>query len=877
MYTLGRGGTIQNWLACGPDVRPIDHLPALVPSDGPALGKNRRWLLNYWAYDPRVIRLKQDLFDHTNLLNWTPRQRPIVNGPAIHDHRWRYAVTEADEAIDFSRFNFTPSVMRAWIYTGLTVDENCTIDAELLTIAPAHIWVNGELQCQFDQTFSYVRTLYVPTRISLKAGYNEVYVHGLMFGWREARLALGLRLHSDRDIKVSVPLGDVDEEAWMTAESTLNYIHIDRFAYTDLPGSLILDANAPQGIDLLAQVTIPNTGSIQAEPLVSGTIRLEPGQRAELPYNKGVARALTALSGETTLTLSLRPADGTPIVLSRHAWLSANTFSSIPYGTYESRRREVLDHLSGMSHDVCAAMAAVATGKTQWIESTAVAVACEYMENRLDCADFYAVSLLALLYWYEGNVKPEDKCRIEKAFMEFKFWIDEPGLDAMCYFTENHQILFHVSAYLAGQCWPDTVFANSGLTGQQQTQRAHRRIRNWIRRRLKGGYSEWDSNAYMALDIFAMLALVEFADSSALREMAETLLHKSFFMLAMQSYRGAHGSTHGRCYVEGLKSARVENTSSLQRIAWGMGIFNGETRATSLLALAKRYKVPAIIQDIGGDTESPVATYSRSTATFRQNFDMRSDRWDVRTITRRTTDYMLSAAIDYFPGERGIQEHLWQATLSPEAVVFTNYPGNSQEHGHARPNFWAGSALLPRVAMHNRCVICLYQFEEKVGMGYSHAYFPTACFDEWVLDDQWVFARYGTGYIALWGDGELILTRQGRHTQQELRSSGQSTAWLCCVGSQIEDGRFAEFQTRVQNHTPTQNNSVIRWTTRDDDTISFAWDTPFMVNGQVVDWDNFPHYRNRYTDTAIEDNTMTIRAGNQSLVLDLAKGRLVKS
>ena len=311
----------------------------------------------------------------------------------------------------------------------------------------------------------------------------------------------------------------------------------------------------------------------------------------------------------------------------------------------------------------------------------------------------------------------------------------------------------------------------------------------------------------MTLDAFAMLALVEFADSPRLREMAATLLDKLFFLLACQSFLGAHGSTHGRCYVTGLKSARVENTSSLQRIAWGMGIFNGETRATGLLALAQHYHVPAN----HSAHRRRCKPHRRDLCPFqsdhfRSQFDMRSDEWDVRTITYRSPDVMLSAAIDYRPGEFGIQEHVWQATLGSEAVVFTTYPGNSQEHGNARPNFWAGSARLPRVGMVEKTVICLYRFEPGVGLGFSHAYFPTLMFDQYALDGQWAFARSGEGYIALWGDSELLLTENGRHAGQELRSTGAGEVWLCHVGRAAEEGDFAAFCARVKEaHTPHKN------------------------------------------------------------------------
>ncbi len=48
-------------------------------------------------------------------------------------------------------------------------------------------------------------------------------------------------------------------------------------------------------------------------------------------------------------------------------------------------------------------------------------------------------------------------------------------------------------------------------------------------------------------------------------------------------------------------------------------------------------------------------------------------------------------------------------------------------------------------------MICLYRFEPGVGLGLSHAYFPTQMFDEYVIEDQWAFARSGQGYVAVWG------------------------------------------------------------------------------------------------------------------------------
>lgn len=884
LYPLAADGSIRNWLASGPAMTPIDHLADHVADSGSPFKKDGRWILNFWAYHPDSIKLKRALYHSKPSPVWQPDAPPALDATALGDSRWQYRLAEDDAMIDFSHFNFTPARMQAAVYAQVHSERDVTISAQVLTIGPFRLWLNNAILCEDNDVLSYVAPMTVRVSMLLRAGVNHLLLHGTMFGWREARLALGLRIGEEsQSIQVGIPLGAFDAQAWQETEKKLAQIILPNYAVTELPGEVTLPANAADSLEIDMHTTIPITGSPWSRfgqlqlPDGHAEATLTPGSSAPLPLTDEVAAAMARMPGENSLTLTIRPKNGLPLMRQTKVWASNQTYSDQPYGDYNSRLQEALQHLADMPYDVLAAMAAVETGRAPHIDSGAIDIALSFLRNRHDCADFYAVALLTLLHRYTDQpaLRTEDQQRITDTFLNFKFWIDEPGLDGMCYFTENHQILFHVTAYLAGLLWPGHTFANSGLTGAEQQRRAQPRITNWIRRRLLGGYSEWDSNAYLALDVYAMLALAELANSPRLREMATTLLHKTFFMIAAQSYRGTHGSSHGRCYVEALKSARVENTSSLQRIAWGMGLFNGETRATGLLTLARRYRVPEIIQRIGTDTEREVITLARSHAAYRPQFDMHPGSWDVKTITLRTPDGMLSAAVDYRPGEMGVQEHLWQATLGPEAVIFTNYPGNNQLHGHARPNFWAGSVRLPRVVMHQRSLICLYPIAPDVGLGYSHAYFPQSAFDETQISGHWAFARSGDGYIALWGDGPLQLTPQGAHAHQELLSANNGHVWLCHLGRAEADGSFADFIMRVHHRAPERIGHGLRWQTPQGDTLKVVWDEPFQVNDQPVSWDDMPHYHNDYTQTPHGAEQMAITYRDERLKLDLAAGRIL--
>ncbi|MCU0514280.1 MAG: hypothetical protein MUE40_17125 [Anaerolineae bacterium] len=883
-YPVAADGVIGHWLACGTVTTScLPALRAVLGDDGPVFGAAGRWVLNYWAWDERSKALKKRVYAALPPFTWQPGPAPALHTPGIGGKSWRYAAVEEDQVVDFSLFNFNPMLMQGWLYAGLVVPQAVTLTADLITIGPARLFLNGALHTHYQREFSYVAVQRIPVQLSLQPGLNALYLQGDMLAWREARLALGLRLHTvPAGLTLHLPAGDVDAAAWHTAEAGLNRLLVKQFAFPALPGYLWLADDAPEPVTVEAEVSLPVPENVfqqaaGAAPPGRARLTLKPGERAELPIVTEVVAGMSGMPGENSLQLRLSAADGTPFSLRREIWAGRNAFSHTPYGTYDARVAEARAHLAQMPYDVLSSLAAVEAGQQEFISSAAVGLACHFLEQRNDCADFYTISLLALLYRTQGSpaLRPADAARIEAACLGFKYWLDEPGLDAMCYFTENHQILFQVAGYLAGQLWPQRVFSNSGRTGAQQMARQRPRIENWIIRRLQGNYSEWDSNAYMTLDAFAMLALVEFAASPRLRELATALLHRLFFLLASQSFRGVHGSTHGRCYVTALKSARVENTSSLQRIAWGMGIFNGETRATGLLALARRYRVPDILQRIGADVERVLVTKAWSYARFRPQFDMRGDAWDVRTITYRAPEVMLSAAVEHRPGEMGIQEHLWQATLGPEAVIFTTYPGNSQEHGNARPNFWAGSARLPRVVMHDKTVICLYRFEPGVGLGFSHAYFPVLMFDETVLEGPWAFARCGAGYVALWADGDLVLTEHGRHAGQELRSRGTGQAWVCRVGRAAEEGDFASFRARLLAAPPQSAGHRVLWSTPEGTRLALDWAEPLTVDAVPVRFDDLPQYQNAFTDTPMHAPIMTIAHDGQRLTLDLQRGRVM--
>jgi len=53
-----------------------------------------------------------------------------------------------------------------------------------------------------------------------------------------------------------------------------------------------------------------------------------------------------------------------------------------------------------------------------------------------------------ILYEYGDQIPAETRAKIEKSVLGFRYWWDETGGNSMCYWSENHQILFASAEYV---------------------------------------------------------------------------------------------------------------------------------------------------------------------------------------------------------------------------------------------------------------------------------------------------------------------------------------------------------------------------------------------------------------------------------------------
>ena len=295
-------------------------------------------------------------------------------------------------------------------------------------------------------------------------------------------------------------------------------------------------------------------------------------------------------------------------------------FSPEPFlPDYESRRAAFFEHILKNP--------APENTKIAWHELARLAAggtphegifhaALDFIDARKDCADFVLHGIIRLLFMVDGtwlmqngfpaiNHPPLTNELLQRArttVLNFKYFPNEPGIDSLCTWTENHYILYTSAAYLAGQMYPDEVFTNSGETGKQKVELNRKRILRWLDLRFHTGFSEWLSHVYYDEDLTALLALYDFAHDEEIRRKSEMVIHLLLLDMALNSFKGVFGSTHGRAYENTKKWASNEGTTDTSKLLFGTGIFSGFDNMSAIAFALSGYRVPKVIEKIASDS-----------------------------------------------------------------------------------------------------------------------------------------------------------------------------------------------------------------------------------------------------------------------------------
>lgn len=244
----------------------------------------------------------------------------------------------------------------------------------------------------------------------------------------------------------------------------------------------------------------------------------------------------------------------------------------------------------------------------------------EYIDGRYDCFDFNMHTALRLQYLYGDEIKqisPEGSRLIKETFVNAKYWMTEKGKDSMCFWSENHQILFAVAEYLAGMEWRDKIFTNDNSTGYERMKRARSRINYWMEHRYKYGFSEFNSTNYAPFNLGPMANFIQFAADED-RDMAERMkmiLDLQLYDIASNMYKYTFMAPAARAYVDNMVGIAGDKTRKYTDYIWNLNDEwkdNTHRMMLNFISMLEGkdnqgkpfYEVPKVILEIGKDIDT---------------------------------------------------------------------------------------------------------------------------------------------------------------------------------------------------------------------------------------------------------------------------------
>ncbi len=229
----------------------------------------------------------------------------------------------------------------------------------------------------------------------------------------------------------------------------------------------------------------------------------------------------------------------------------------------------------------------------------------KYIDNQYDCSDFRIATLIRVIYDFNLQIPDSEKVKIKKTLLNFRYWMDEPGENGMCYWSENHQILFASAEFLIGQLYPNEVFPNSGLTGKQHMEKAMHRIKEWLKMRWNYGFSEFYSTTYYNEDIAGMINIIDYAHDNEMVKRTEIIMDLLMYDIASQKMDNMFVSVSGRAYENGRKGGPRLSSTVITNYVWNK-IQRKLLHVNFGFLNDKKYQVPSVILEIGRDTSNAV-------------------------------------------------------------------------------------------------------------------------------------------------------------------------------------------------------------------------------------------------------------------------------
>lgn len=714
---------------------------------------------------------------------------------------WRYYYNYGNWFVDLSTFYSELTKVKLDACTQLETETDRQVKAVVWSYASVDLWCNDEHVCAMGPP------VYKPIRhqevvLNLKKGSNTLYIRLQTLGVRDTRTLFGIQLLDDRDqILVSLP----DEEHTAPVMDVADWLDgamiehgMVRFPTPAPTGTMLgYDSKSPDYAKVTTKIERHSIAGKKEEIIEHGRPYLVV--ECEIQGQK-LSRRLEYLSDIAPKKLEgLGFEENKKVIFRRTADV------------------EALSRGGKFGFSISNILARKALGMETERDRELMLETLSQIDRRFDCSDFLMCGLIRYLKNY--SLDEEMEVRVREVMLHYRYWMDQEGSDAMCFWSENHSLMFYVSAMNAGELYPDDYFTRAHMTGRELYEAGKKRVEQWLDDVEAHGFEEFLSTVYMCVTFAGLLNVIDYSETR-ISERASKVLDRILEMLAMHTYKGSVIAPMGRVYRQViypfLQGAQALMNLLNPKVPYSYGEGWLAFYATS------KYRIP---QELKEKMEAEISTeYSTGNALIRleknafycmtsvqsPRLDLNFRRWKNLTlleekepVDRKSHEYTKSlnerfhGTTCFEPGVYGYQQHMWSAALDSSTQVFVNHPGGTCDSSSMRPGYWYGNGVMPAIRQKKGTLGAIYVIPDDHPIHFTHVFWPEVKFQRCEKDEHWLFGEKDGGYIGIWCS-QPMQAYQDQVFDCEYRSYGNHIGYWCICGSKENDSDFDAFMRRCR-------------------------------------------------------------------------------
>lgn len=738
-----------------------------------------------------------------------------------------------DPVIALSGFYPNPTWISAVALTYLESEKKREVVCELAVAGGARLFLNGEKILTFTPHLrNQIQTKEVT--LALKRGDNELVVFWDEFAERDSDCSFSLTCtEAQPSLVQKLPIADRSPQLVLAVENAI--------------GDLSCLSNHVREGDVVLFCPNPYEDSDLVVSLVGAT---------EENYMVGDLYRTEAVFKPGERTASLGPCENLPIgylqfvakttvedMEIRYKLAFENFPLSLvpkPKKTMDERKMQAFSFLASHGErNGNRAVAILHAGGPQQEFEHLLKRQITFINKRSDCSDFYLSYFPHILNTFPDHpyVTVELKEAMKACLLNFRYWHDEPGDDAMWFYSENHALMFHICQLLAGEMYPDEIFTNSGMSGKEMQEKAIKLLRQWFDTFFSIGFTEWNSPPYLPIDALGFSSLYAQTSNSEMKMLAKKAMDYIYYILAVYSLDGIFSTTAGRTYPKELFGNNSNCPSFIHWIGYGIGNTSHAGKGVTALCFSD-YQAPEEYRQFSQVPEGK-ALISQSTHGYQGHADV---------YACKTAYSLLSSANNFRVGERGFQENPIHLLFSATEQIWVNHPGEHALFGHARPSYWAGNGTLPRVNQVENFAAISFCLSPSHPVDFTHIYLPTMEFAEFQQRDSWLFVRaHNGGYGAIYCSSPLKMVTFGPNKEREFIAEGRSALYLLRVGSPASFGSFQDFIAAIEQAPLKADSHSFVLEDPNLGTLEGGYGQSLHVNGTGIHYSGFdPVGQNRW-------------------------------